>query len=122
MNGYASGRAVIIDNNYTAVKTVKTGGSLPPTDQHEFNMLNGGKTALITSYGPVQYDLSSENITGGQGWLLSPHFQEIDVATGDVLFTWTAADHVPITDSMVAPGSSDVSGDGKSYSTAWDYL
>lgn len=111
-----------MDSNYSAINTVRTGGNAPPADQHEFNVINNGASALVTAYGQVPYDLTSLNVTSGIGWVLNCMFQEVDVATGVVLFQWSAIDHVPISDSMIALGSTDVSGTGASPRSPFDYF
>ena len=57
-------------------------------------------TALITIYHGVPYDLSS---VGGpkDGTVVDGIVQEIDVATGRVLFEWHSLDHVPLDESYL---------------------
>jgi hypothetical protein len=66
-------------------------------DLHEFNLTPQG-TALLTAYRTSRADLSS---VGGpkRSWVLSGVAQEIDVATGKLLFEWDSLDHVPLTES-----------------------
>jgi hypothetical protein len=120
--GYSRGHAVIMDNTFNIVKTVQTGGGLPPADQHDFNTLETGATALITVYHQLQYDLSAYNITGGQGWIMEGVFQEVDTMTEEVMFEWHSLDFVDPAASYVLPNTTDVSGDGLTKDTAWDYL
>jgi hypothetical protein len=79
---YARGQGVILDSTYRIVKTVHSGNGRAPSDQHEFNVLPNGKTALITIYQSVQYDLSAYGITGGQGWIMDGIAQEVDIESG----------------------------------------
>ena len=60
---YARGQGIILDNNYQTVKTVHSGNGRAANDQHEFNVLPGGKSALIEVYQPVQYDMSAYGVT-----------------------------------------------------------
>src|SRR6266550_2646631 len=55
-------------------------------------------TALITAYHAVPYDLTA---VGGPatGQAIDGVVQEIDIATGQVLFEWHSLDHVPLTAS-----------------------
>ena len=69
----------------------------------------------------MQYDPSSNGIHN-VSWVLNGAFQEIDIATGAVLFEWNSLDHVPVTLSQVMPGTTDISGNGLTTDTAWDYL
>jgi Arylsulfotransferase (ASST) len=75
-------------------------GNGAETDLHEFN-LAPRNTALITAQRKVQADLSA---VGGpaKGWAISGVAQEIEIATGKVLFEWNSLDHVPLTESHQA--------------------
>ena len=94
--GYGHGRAVIADSSYRTIATVNAGNGLQ-ADLHEF-VITPQDTALITAYRPVTTDLSR---VGGpaNGMVLSGVVQEIDIATGKVLFEWDSLDHVPVTDT-----------------------
>lgn len=96
---YGHGDVVILDDTYTQIATVTTGGDLGPhqADMHESYITPQG-TMLLTSYPEVEMDLSS---IGGpsDGWVLDGVVQEVDIATGAVLFEWRALDHVPLTDT-----------------------
>jgi hypothetical protein len=94
--GHSEGTDVILDRHYHQIATVEAGNGLK-ADQHEFVLTPQG-TALITIYNQVPYDLSS---VGGpaNGSVLDGVVEEVDVATGKVLFEWHSLDHVPLTDS-----------------------
>ena len=120
-NGYARGNGVILDNTYTEVATVSTGENEPVAlDQHEFLVTENGTTVLVTIYYQVQYDASF--FAPGVSWVQTGIFQEIDIATQNVNFAWSALDHVNVSQSYVLPNTSDVSGTGVSQDSAWDYL
>jgi hypothetical protein len=73
-------------------------------DNHEFTITPQG-TALLSAYQIIPADLSS---VGGprQGKLIDSTIQEIDIATGQVLWQWQAYGHVPLTDSYAGtPGN-----------------
>ncbi|HVY96876.1 MAG TPA: arylsulfotransferase family protein [Solirubrobacterales bacterium] len=94
--GHSEGWNVILDRHYNQIATVQAGNGLA-ADQHEFALTPQG-TALITIYHQVPYDLSS---VGGpaNGSVLDGIVQEVDVASGKVLFEWHSLDHVPLSDS-----------------------
>ena len=84
---------MILDSSYREVKRVRAGNGYMG-DHHEFLITPEG-TALITIYSPVSWDLSS---IGGpeNGAVLDGIAQEVDIATGKVLFEWHSLDHVGI--------------------------
>ena len=124
--GYNRGHAMIMNNRLTTIASVQSQGGLPSNDQHEFNVVDNGKSAIVTVYDPVQYDMSHWNITTGQGWLMNSWFQEIEIATGDLLFEWDALSHISVNQSYVLPNSTDVSGTGLGPITPpdapWDFF
>lgn len=62
-------------------------------DLHDF-VITPNDTALITIYDPIPADLTS---VGGPelGWLYDGVFQEIDIATGELLFEWRTSNFFP---------------------------
>lgn len=96
--GHSEGEDVVLDSHYRQIATVSAGNGLK-ADQHEFRLTPQG-TALITVYHAVPYDLSPY---GGpvNGQVYDGVFQEIDVASGKVLFQWDSLDHVPLADSYI---------------------
>jgi outer membrane protein assembly factor BamB len=101
----------IADDTYHIIATVRAGNGLNE-DAHEF-LLTAQGTALITIYDVVTADLSS---VGGsknaQVWEGS--IQEIDVATGKVIFEWHSLGKVAFDESYwPLPDSS---------TAAWDYI
>lgn len=63
-------------------------------DLHEFH-ISPDDTALVTIYDPTLADLTS---VGGPeiGWIYDGLFQEIDIATGELIFEWRASEHLDI--------------------------
>ncbi|HUN32827.1 MAG TPA: arylsulfotransferase family protein [Trebonia sp.] len=94
IDGYGQGQAVIADSSYQTIGVVKGGNGLQ-ADLHEFVITPQG-TALVTAYRTAQADLSA---VGGKpgGYVLSGVAQEIDIASGTVVFEWDSLDHVPVT-------------------------
>jgi hypothetical protein len=99
-HGYGSGE--ITDSSYRRLRRIRAGHGLM-TDLHELVMTSAG-TALITAYGAVSADLSR---FGGphNGKVFTGHAQEIDLATGKVLFDWNSLDHVGLDESYKKPPS-----------------
>jgi Arylsulfotransferase (ASST) len=96
---YGRGEYVIADTSYREVRRVRAGNGYAG-DHHEF-LITAQDTALITIYSPVRWDLTS---IGGprNGIVLDGIAQEVDIATGEVLFEWHSLDHVGIGESYRA--------------------
>jgi hypothetical protein len=116
--GHGVGEYVIADQSYRTIRRVQAAGDLRG-DLHEF-VITPRDTALLTSYVITHADLSS---VGGsrEGTIQDAIFQEIDLASGEVLLEWHSLDRVPL-DESYAPveanwdyfhiNSVDLDGDG----------
>lgn len=122
MLGYGSGHGIIMDRSYRIVRSVESAGYQAATDEHEFRVLPDGKTALVTIYERQQWDLSDYGIKNGYGFIQQGVFQEIEIETGRALFEWKSLDHIPPSESFVLPGTTEISGDGYSRKSPWDYF
>lgn len=92
-----SGVGRIVDSSYRPVATVRAANGYD-LDAHEFELTPAG-TALVISYVPVPWDLSK---LGGRrdGIVEDNVVQEIDVASGAVLFEWHALGTVGLGESV----------------------
>ena len=87
-----------LDSTYSVVKTIsdKAGNGM---DLHEFFMTSD-ETALATTYVPVNHTfISSGNATTMTIW--DCLMQDIDLETEEVIFEWSAAEHIDIGDSHI---------------------
>jgi len=98
--GVGDGWYVIYDTSYRPVAEVRPGNGLVG-DVHEF-LITKNDTALFTVYHRLSVDLSS---VGGpkQGSIWDGIVQEVDIATGRVLFEWHSYPQVGITESYAPP-------------------
>lgn len=97
--GYGEGEFILLDENYEEITRVTTGGDLGPgrADFHD-STITAQDTMLLMAYVPTPADLSP--VGGPQdGWAMDSVIQEIDIATGEVLFDWSSLEHVPLTDT-----------------------
>ncbi|MEU8587392.1 arylsulfotransferase family protein [Streptomyces sp. NPDC048664] len=101
----------IVDSHYRLLRTVFARHGYHP-DEHEFTLTRRG-TALFIASRPVPADLTPY---GGpaDGAILNSEIQEVDLATGRLVFSWNALDHLDPADSE-EPVSSASSSDG-----VWD--
>src|SRR5215216_7979494 len=98
--GHGVGEYVIFDDSYREIARVQAGNGYHG-DLHEF-LITPQDTALLTAYNPVPADLSA---LGGpkDGAVWDGIAQEVDIATGRVLFEWHSLEHVGIEESYLEP-------------------
>jgi len=103
--GVGFGRDEIMNSSYQQIASIGAGNGYQ-ADLHEFQITPQG-SAFLTAYSLVSADLSS---VGGpsNGILQDALMQEVDIATGLVMFEWHADGHVALWDSYAtAPHSSN---------------
>jgi hypothetical protein len=98
--GVGDGHYVIVDESYNEIATLTAGNGLTG-DIHEF-LITERDTALITIYERKPWDLSP---VGGpkEGEIFDGVIQELDIASGRVLFEWRASDHIALGESAQKP-------------------
>jgi len=91
------GEFVIMNSHYQIIKTFVPGNGYA-SDEHEFLLSPSGTTAWVIGAQVIGGNLSA---LGGPktGAVIDEMAQEIDLATGNVLFEWHSLDHVAVTDS-----------------------
>jgi hypothetical protein len=96
--GHGSGGGVMVDTNYKLWKNLTTTGLGTGADSHDFSLTRDGG-AIMNNYHNITTNLTS---IGGpvNGSLLDCAFQEVDIETGEVRFTWKATDHFNLTESL----------------------
>jgi hypothetical protein len=101
--GVGSGSDVMLNHSYQVVKTINAANGYK-ADLHEFAITPQGN-AVITIYAPVRADLRS---VGGSsnGTLLDSIVEEINIASGRLLWEWHAYGHIHIAESYAGrPGT-----------------
>ncbi len=94
--GAGFGRDEIVDSAYRPIASVNAGNGYQ-ADLHDFQITPSG-SAYLTAYSLVSANLSS---VGGpsNGILQDSLMQQVDIATGLVMFEWHADGHVALSDS-----------------------
>jgi hypothetical protein len=94
--GTGEGSVTLLDQTYRPVKRIRAGNGYA-LDFHESTITDRG-TYLGLIYSPVNRDLRS---VGGprNGRVVDSIVQEIDIATGRVMFEWHSLQHVPLAHS-----------------------
>jgi Arylsulfotransferase (ASST) len=92
LGGLSSGTDYIYNDHYQQIATVNAGNGLS-ADGHEF-LITPWNTALILAYTTATADLTSIGGPADQT-VIDGVVQEVNIKTGQVLFQWNSADHVP---------------------------
>jgi hypothetical protein len=111
LGGLSQGTDYIYTEHFQQIATVNAGNGLS-ADGHEF-LITPQNTALILSYTTATANLTSIGGPADQT-VIDGVVQEIDIATGQVLFQWNSADHVPYSQSEQPLPASP--------STPWDWF
>jgi hypothetical protein len=111
LGGQAAGVDYIYNDRFRRIATVRAGNGLS-ADGHEF-LITPWNTALILAYQTTTADLSSIGGPANQA-VINGVVQEVSIRTGQVLFQWNSADHVPFGQSeQPLPASA---------ATPWDWF
>lgn len=108
VTGYGYGRWILMDGGYIkntipfdgifniALKDKKPPGFM---DFHESQVTSEG-TVLVTAYNTTPFDLSKKGGSGAR-WVVDSLLYEIDIETKEVVFRWSALDHIDPFDSRM---------------------
>jgi hypothetical protein len=98
--GHGMGEYVILDRHYREVARVRAGHGYEG-DHHEFQLTPRG-TAYMSIYAPRRADLSA---VGGSsdGTIFESIIQEVNIATGKVVWEWHSADHFSPAEGVTPP-------------------
>ena len=106
--GHGYGKVTFLNSTYNEILTIcpQLGIRAPDNatfdcqaDFHE-SFITDRNTLLVTAYNVTETDLSS---IGGpaNGWVFDCLFFELDPKTGDILFRWSALEHVPVNETKL---------------------
>jgi hypothetical protein len=90
--GTGFGHLVLLNERYERIATVQAGNGYPGVDQHECVLTDRG-TALFIVYNPVRWNLLAAG-GGEDDPTLDGVIQEVEIATGRVVFEWHSLDHI----------------------------
>ncbi|KAF3026358.1 hypothetical protein E8E14_006754 [Neopestalotiopsis sp. 37M] len=106
--GLGDGYCHIYDTSYREVYKVGAIGLKTKADLHECE-LTGHGTVILSNYQPDTYDTPA-GVKSNPVSIRESIFQEIDLETNKVLFTWKGSQHVDIYNSF------------EGHNTPWDYF
>ncbi len=99
--GIGAGSFVLADAQYQVMKRVQGGGGAP-LDLHEFSVTPDGNSVLVALYAGRTMDMTARGGLSDQV-VSDSVLQEIDLASGDVLFEWHSLDHIGVDESVLFP-------------------
>ena len=113
--GQADGYCVFFDSEYKLRYniTAKGEGITALAASQEVQVTKDG-SVLLTVYNPITHDLTALG-ADKEGKLMDSMFQEVDPKTGDIAFTWSAADHFKPENAVVPYADSKFSVGGAGY-------
>lgn len=102
-----------INSNYEEAYTIRGANGLP-ADLHEFHItLN--ETAVFAVYEVKPLDLRDAD-GPEDGWIYDGVFQEVDIETNELLFQWSASEHISLDER-----ERDREGNGDDEAHPWDF-
>ncbi|KAH8908483.1 hypothetical protein BR93DRAFT_893754 [Coniochaeta sp. PMI_546] len=117
--GHGHGHVTFMDEHYETIRELRAGNH-KLVDKHEFHIVNE-ETGLIQVYQPVPRNLTAWGASEDQQWIVNAIIQELDIATGELLFEWASLNHVD-PDEAILPINPGQAGSGYNSSDAWDYF
>jgi hypothetical protein len=88
------GSYLMLNSSYEIVHTVSAVGKDLRGDLHEFKITEDG-SALITVYERASVNLDGTNVDlSADQMIVDSILQEIDIATGELLFEWRSSEHI----------------------------
>ncbi|GAB7366717.1 hypothetical protein MBLNU230_g0674t1 [Neophaeotheca triangularis] len=91
---FGGGKYYMLNSTYHLVHKVEAVGNWYKGDLHEFTITEND-TALMTIYDPKKLDLKDTPMDWVKdGLIVDGLIQEVDIATGELLFEWRASDHL----------------------------
>jgi hypothetical protein len=96
--GSGFGHWVVRDSTYEEIATIQIANGYPGGDLHDIHF-TPQNTAIIGAYSTIQWDLTA--IEGGreEDAVIDNIIQEIDIATGAVIYEWHSLDFIALEDS-----------------------
>lgn len=112
------GHGAIVSSNYEVEKEVQALSDVHDFNMHEFNIMDGGKTALACTYRPQVISLTDFGRPTEESWVTVGGFVEVDVETSEVLVQWDSFDHIALNESNMFHAWDNPAGG----SPGWDYV
>ncbi|KAJ5972270.1 uncharacterized protein N7479_002188 [Penicillium vulpinum] len=112
-----TGYGLVLTNDYKVQRKLPLRADLGVFDIHEFNILEDGKTALVTLYLSHEITLEEFGRPKEPTWLETGGYAEIDMNTAEVIQWWDSFDHIPLPETVHYSRYSPAEG-----LPGWDYV
>ncbi|KAI9370483.1 ASST-domain-containing protein [Aspergillus egyptiacus] len=116
-DGTDKGYGYVLDQHYEEQYKTPVVNDLGAFNMHEFNVLDGGKSALACLYRSENTDLAALGRPEETGWIVAGGLLELDTKTGEVLFEWSSFNNVLVNESVKVDPYSPASD-----RPGWDYI
>jgi hypothetical protein len=110
------GTAHIMNSAYEMRTNITIQDDRDGFNMHEFNVLDNGRTAMVTAERSIWMNMSDIGVAGN-GWIRAGGFEEIDINTGATLFDWRSDGSVSLNESTFG-----VPTFGPNDRPGWDYF
>lgn len=97
----SKGEGVIVDQHYLVEKEVQVVNDLDHFNMHEFNVQDGGKTALACTYRSRPINMTDLGHPAEEGRVVSGGFVELDTDTSEILFQWESLGNIALHESKI---------------------
>ncbi|KGO44667.1 hypothetical protein PEX1_039360 [Penicillium expansum] len=111
------GHGAIVNTHYEVEKEVQPPSDVHDFNMHEFNIMDGGKTALACTYRSQVISMADFGRPTEESWVTVGGFVEVDIETSEVLVKWDSFDHIALHESNMFHAWDNPSG-----SPGWDYV
>ncbi|KAJ5577525.1 uncharacterized protein N7459_006489 [Penicillium hispanicum] len=95
IDGSSKGSGMILNKHYEVENQVDVTNDLEAFNMHEFNIMDGGQTALACTYRSQMVNLADFGRPTEDSWVVTG-----DVSNGDVLFSWDSHDQIALHESV----------------------
>ncbi|KAJ5205941.1 hypothetical protein N7491_003435 [Penicillium cf. griseofulvum] len=112
-----SGYGLIMTKDYQVERKLPLRADLGIFDIHEFNILEDGKTALVTLYLSHEITLEEFGRPKESTWLETGGYAEIDINTAEVVQSWDSFNRIPMPETVHYTAYSPTEG-----LPGWDYF
>lgn len=111
------GHGALVSHHYEVEKEVQVINDLHDFNMHEFNILEGGKTALACTYRNARVNMADFGRPTEESWVTVGGFVELDVETSEVLVQWDSLDKIALHESNMFHAWDNPAGE-----PGWDYV